>query len=88
MVGLVQWQVTDSGDILNGSLSQHCAEGDYSGDMVLAIGVVNIFMCQQKVLKIHVDIRHRNTVRVEESLKQELVLYGIQIGDTQAISDG
>ncbi len=75
----------DSGHVLDGTFGEHRSEGDHARDVILAVGVLDIFMGQGQVLEIHVDIRHRDSVRIQETLEQELVLDRIQIGDSQAI---
>ena len=37
------------------------------------------------VIEVRVDIRQRDTVGIEESLKQQIVLHGVELGDAQAI---
>ena len=36
--------------------------------------------------EVDIDIRHRNSLRVKETLEEEVVLERIDIGDAQAIS--
>ena len=38
------------------------------------------------IIKVNVYIRQRYTVRVKETLKQKVILDGVYLGDTQAIS--
>ena len=85
-VGLIEGQVSHPRDILDGSLRLHGAEGDHPRHMILSIGLIDIFVGESKVLEVHVDIRHRDSVRVEETLEQELVLDRVQIGDPKAVS--
>ena len=40
------------------------------------------------IVKIHVDIRHRDAFGVQETLEQEVVPDGVQVGDAQAVGDG
>ena len=84
-VGLIDRQVVDSGHVLDGTFGEHRAEGDHAGNVILAVGILDIFMGQGQVLEIHVDIRHRDSVRIQETLEQELVLDRIQVGDSQAV---
>ena len=84
-VGLIDRQVMDSRHVLDGSLGEHRAEGDHPGDVILAVGVLDIFMRQGQILEIDIYIRHRDSVRIQETLEQELVLDRIQVGDSQAI---
>ena len=84
-VGLIDRQVMDSRHVLDGSLGEHRAEGDDPGDVILSVGVLDIFMRQGQILEIDIYIRHRDSVRIQETLEQELVLDRIQVGDSQAI---
>ena len=84
-VGLIDRQVVDSRHVLDGTLGEHRAEGDHTGDVILAVGVLDIFMRQGQILEIDIYIRHRDSVRIQETLEQELVLDRIQVGDSQAI---
>ena len=80
-VGLVEGQVPHPRDILYRPFGEHGSKGDYPRNMVLAISLIDIFVGEPQVLEVHVDIRHRDSVRVEETLEQELVLDRVQIGD-------
>ena len=55
--------------------------------MVKTIMVFHIFVRSTKILKIHIDIRHADTVGVEEPLEQELVLDRIKIGNPQTVGN-
>ena len=37
--------------------------------------------------EIHVDIRHGHTLRIQESLEQQIIADGIDVGDVQAVGD-
>ena len=39
------------------------------------------------IIKVGIDIRQRDTVRVQETLKQQVVLQGVYLRDTQTIGD-
>ena len=53
--------------------------------MVCGILLLHIAVRRLEVLEIDVDIRHADTVRVQEALEQQGVLDRVQIGDFQAI---
>ena len=38
-------------------------------------------------VEVHIDVRHRDTGRVEEPLKQQVVLDGIEVGDPEAVGN-
>ena len=85
-VGLVDGDIADTGHILDGALRRHSAESDHAGHVVCVVNPLHILVGGREVLEIHVDIRHTDTVRIEETLKQELVLDRVQIGNPEAIS--
>ena len=60
------------------------------GDMVHAVFLLHVLdnAVAAFIVKVYVDIRHGYTLRVEESLEQEVVPDRVQIGDTQAVSHG
>ena len=82
---IVDREMADSGHVLYGALCGHCAEGDDPGHMVCGILLLHIAVRRLEVLEIDVDIRHADTVRVQEALEQQGVLDRVQIGDFQAI---
>ena len=81
-------ETADSGHILDGTLGRHCAEGDHMGDMVFAVCLLNILESSVPAFIIEVDvyIRHRDTVRVEETLEQEVILDRVEVGDLETVS--
>ena len=65
------------------------AEGDYLGDVVLAVflGDIGDDLVAAVVLEVHVDIRHFLALDVEEALEDQPVLDGVDGGDAQAVQD-
>ena len=55
--------------------------------MVFAIFLLNVLVGLGEVLEVDVDIRHRDAIRIEETLEQELVANRIEIGDFEAIGN-
>ena len=86
-VGFLYAQVTDARHVLYGAFCRHRSEGDHPRDVVKAIVVLHILVGRVEVLEVHVYIRHADTVRIEESLEQELVFDRVQIGDPEAVGD-
>ena len=84
-VGLVDGDVADAGDILDGALRRHRTEGDDTGHVVRPILLFHVGVGLGEILEVHVDIRHRNPVRIKETLEQELVSDRIQVRDFQAV---
>ena len=63
------------------------AEGDDLGHMVVAVFAADIVhhLAPAGVAEIHVDIRHGDTLRVQEALKIQAVLHGVDVRDAQAV---
>ena len=84
-VALVNGDAGDARHVLDGTLGRHGTKRDDAGHVGCSIFVFHVIVRLCKVLKINVYIRHGNTVRIEESLEQELVSDGVQVGDFEAI---
>ena len=76
-VALVNADPADAGHILDGAFGGHGAEGDYAGNVAGPILLLHIVVSLGQIFKVHIYIRHGNTVRIEETLEQELVLDGV-----------
>ena len=65
----------------------HGTEGHDLGYMVVAIFFADIFhhLTPPRVAEVHVDIRHRHTLRVQEPLEVQIVLHGVDVRDLQAV---
>ena len=74
-------------NVAHHALGGHGAEGDDLAHMIRAILARHIVndLLTALIAEVHVDIRHGDALRVEESLEQELVFQGIQHGDAQGI---
>ena len=57
--------------------------------MILSVLFLNVLehAVTSVIVKVDVDIGHVDSVRVEESLKEEVILDGVDIGDLQAVSN-
>ncbi len=77
----------DAAHVADGGPGQHRAEGDDLGDVVLAVLAPDVGddLVAPAVLEVHVDVRHRHAVRVEEPLERELVQDRIHRRDTQRV---
>ena len=86
-VALVQVQVAHARHVLYGELGGHGAEGDDVGDVVRAVEVLHVLYhaVAALIVEVHVDIRHADSLRVEEALEEEVVLDRVQIGDSEAV---
>ena len=70
-VRLVYRETADAGDVLDGALRSHCSESDDTGNVVGLVFVLNILVGEGQILKIDINIRHRDTVRIQETLEQQ-----------------
>ena len=88
-VRFIYADVTDAGDILDGTFCRHRTEGNHPGDMVRPVGPFHVFVRHRQALEIHVDIGHVDAVRIEETLEQQIVFDRVEVGDFQAVrNDG
>ena len=86
-VGFVERQAADPSHVLDCSFRQHGAESDDVGDMVDAVFFLDIFDHPVTAfdVEVNVDIRHGDSLRIQEPLEQEAVFQRVQIGDPEAI---
>ena len=65
----------------------HGAEGDDLGHVVAAVLAVDVVddLVPAAIAEVHVDIRHGDALRVQESFKVQVVLHGVHVGDLQAV---
>ena len=73
-VALVYANVGDTGDVLDGALGGHGAKSNYARHVRGAVLLLHVLVRLGEVLEVHVDIRHGDSIRVQETLEQELVL--------------
>ena len=75
--------------VTGGGAREHLAEGDDLGDRLLAVllGDVADHALATAHREVHVDIRHRHALGVEEPLEQQVVAQRIDVGDLQAVGD-
>ncbi len=74
--------------VFDGCFGRHSAEGDDLGHVFAAVflGDVIDHLAAPVHAEINVDIGQRNALRVQEALKQQLVLQRIDIGDAHGVS--
>ena len=86
-VALAQSQVAHAGHVLDGELGRHRAEGDDVGDVVGAVEVLYVLYhaVAALIVEVHIDIRHGDSLGVEEALEEEVVLDRVQVGDAEAV---
>ena len=86
-VDLAVAHAQDAADIPDGGAREHRAEGDDLGHVVGAVlaGDVGDDLVPPAVLEVHVDVRHRHAVGVEEALERQLVVDGVDRRDAQGV---
>ena len=67
----------------------HGAEGDDLSHMVIAVLAADVVhhLAPAGIAEVHIDIRHTHPLRVQEPLKVQAVLHGVDIGDAEAVAD-
>ena len=67
----------------------HGAECDNLGHVVVAVLAAHIIhhFSPAGISEVHIDIGHADPLRVQEPLKIEVVLHGVDIGDVEAVGD-
>ena len=78
-----------AGDIAHHRLRGHSAKCNYLRDRVFAIEICNVLNNAVPTFhaEIHVKVRHRDPLWIEETLKQQVVAQWIKVGNTQGIGD-
>ena len=86
-VRYVERQLLHTCHVLDGVLRSHRAVGDDVRHLVVSV-LVHPFehLSASVVVEVGVDIRERDTVRIEESLEQKIVFYRVNLGDAEAVS--
>ena len=89
-VGLIYGKPAHACHILDGTFCRHRPECNHMRDMVFSICFLHIFECPVTavIIKVDIDIGHVDTVRVEETLEQELVSDRVEIGYLEAVGNG
>ena len=77
----------DASRVLDGSLGLDGAEGDDLGDLVVAPLVRRVanHLAATAIIEVDIDIGHGHTLGVEESLEQQPVRDGVDVGDTHRV---
>ena len=80
-------QVHDTAHIADDTFRRQSTEGDDLYHLVIAVFSAHIIddLLSPFKAEIHVNIRHRDTFRIQESFKQQIVMNRIDVGDLQAI---
>ena len=86
-VAFAQRQLLDARYVLNSHLGSHCAVSDDVRNFFLAVFLryITQYVRTSVVIEVDIDIRQRNTVRIEKTFEQQVILYRVYLGDTQAV---
>ena len=89
-VGLVQGNIEDAGDIPDYRARSHVAKRDDLAHIFAAVLLHDVIDHPRSapVVKIDVDIRHRDAFRIQKTLEDEVVLEGVDIRNAKAIRHG
>ena len=81
-------EVHDTPHVPDHSLGLQSTEGDDLHDLIFPVLLRHVLDDFASALEseVHVDIGHGNTLRIEESLKEQIVFDGINVRDVQAVS--
>ena len=88
-VRLLIGQVHHPAHIADDGAGGHGAEGDDLRHVVLPVAAAHVVdhLPAALVVEVHVDIRHGNALGIEEALKEQVVLDGVDGGDAQTVGD-
>ena len=86
-VALLYGHILYSRHILYSALGSHSAKSHHVRDVVLAILLLHIAQDRTPALivKIYIYIGHRDSLRIKEPLKEQVILYRVKLRNTQAI---
>ena len=82
-------QVEHAPNIADGALRRHRAEGDDLRNVVVAVALLDVVddLAALDVVEVDVDIRHRHALRIQEALKEQIVLQRVEVRDAEQIGD-
>lgn len=84
----VEWQFLHTRHILDGVLGGHTAIGDDMGTILVSILIhhPSQHLASTIVIEVGINIRQVDTVRIQETLKQQVIFQRVNLGNAQAIS--
>src|SRR5690606_758180 len=88
-IGIAQGQIEHAGDILDTAFGSHGAVGNDLSNLVFAVffnDIIDHFLASF-VVEIGIDIGHRLPVWIQETLEQEVVFDGVDIGDSDTVGN-
>ena len=88
-VNLAVGDVEGASRVADGGARQHGPEGDNLCHMVAPVFFGNVVddLAAPLEAKVDVDIRHADALRVQKTLKQQVVFEGVDVGNAKAVGD-
>ncbi len=88
-VRLVVGEIQHAGDVADDAPRGHRAEGDDLDDAVAAVFADDVVDHLLPTLEpeVHVDIGHRDALRVQEAFEDQAVFHRVEIGDPERVGD-
>ena len=88
-IRLIYRQMAYSGNIFNRAFCRHSPESNNMRNMIYAIAFLYILndLITTFIVKIHINIRHRNSLGIEKTLKEQIIFDRIQIGNSKTIGN-
>ena len=86
-VHFTEGDLQDSADVPDGLLGRECSEGDDLGHMVRAVLPYDIVddLSPAFIAEVDIEVRHTDSLRVQEPFEEEIVLHGVDIGDAHTV---
>ena len=89
-VGFGKRQLFHTGHVLDNQFGGHCTVGNDVCHFLLSVflGYPAQHLSAAIIIEVHIDIGEGDTVRVQETLEQQVVLNGVNLGNAQAVGNG
>ena len=86
-IRLVQWQLLHSGHVLDGVLGGHRTVCNDMGTVLVTILIhhPSQHLTSTIIIEVGINIRKVHTVRVQETLKQQVILQRVNLGNSQTV---
>ncbi len=86
-VHIVIWEVERASDIADDAFCRHCTKRYNLNNLIMPILFTDIIndLLPAFIAEINIDIRHRHTLRIQETLEQQAVANRVNICDMQAV---
>ena len=89
-VGFRKRELEHAGHVFDGQFCGHRSVSDDVGHFFCTIFIGHPLQhaSASVVVEVHIDIRERNTVGIQEALEEEVIFNRVDVGDAQAVSHG